>query len=230
MRPAAILQCETTFPPRLTYFCPFPDNLVANRQHRSPTGDKLERSKVSVMISTRLLRRLAPRLATLSIAILGLSIAAGGASGQGGQQAVLLGTFGDWGAYSADAGGAKVCYALSQPRERRPETLRRGPGYIFVSFRPSENVSNEIAVVMGFPTQDGQVARGVVDGNAFDFVTRGENVWVAEAADESRVVDAFVRGRQLELNVTSARGNATTDIFSLSGFTAAMRRAQQECG
>jgi hypothetical protein len=202
---------------------------VANRHQPFTDGTKPKRSKVSVMITSRLLRRLAPYLATLSIAALGLVTTAGSVHAQGGQQAVLLGTFGDWGAYTADAGGAKVCYALSQPSERRPETLRRGPGYIFVSFRPSENVSNEIAVVMGFPTQDGQNARGVVDGTTFSFVTRGENAWVADAADESRIVDAFVRGRQLELNVTSARGNATTDIYSLSGFTAAMRRAQQEC-
>ena len=176
---------------------------------------------------TRFLRRLAPTLAIVSLAAMGTAT---GASAQaGGQQAVLLGTFGDWGAYSADAGGTKVCYALSQPSERRPDTLRRGAGYIFVSYRPAENVSNEIAVVMGFPTQEGQNARGVVDGAAFGFVTRGENAWVADAADESRIVDAFVRGRQLELNVTSARGNETTDVYSLSGFTAAMRRAQQEC-
>jgi invasion protein IalB len=184
------------------------------------------------MISPRSFLRLALKSAAISLDA--LTFAATGAVSSAlaqasGQQAVLLGTFGNWGAYSANAGGTKVCYALSQPSERRPDTLRRGPGYIFVSYRPSENVSNEIAVVMGFPTQDGQSARGVVDGAPFTFVTRGENAWMADAADESRIVDAFVRGRQLELNVTSARGNATTDIYSLSGFTAAMRRAQQEC-
>lgn len=184
------------------------------------------------MILPRLLRRLAPKAAAIGFAALSFAAtgAFNGAIAQAtGQQAVLLGTFGDWGAYSANAGGTKVCYALSQPSERRPDTLRRGPGYIFVSFRPSERVSNEIAVVMGFPTQDGQSARGVVDGAPFTFVTRGENAWMADAADESRIVDAFMRGRQLELNVTSARGNATTDIYSLSGFTASVRRAQQEC-
>ncbi len=178
------------------------------------------------MILSSFLRRFAPGLAVISLALAGATT---GAFAQAGQQAVLLGTFGDWGAYTANAGGAKICYALSQPRERLPAELRRGAGYIFVSFRPSENISNEIAVVMGFPTQEGQNATGTVDGASFSFVTRGENAWVANAADESRVVDAFVRGRQLELKVTSARGNETTDIYSLSGFTAAMRRAQQEC-
>ena len=184
------------------------------------------------MIALRFFPRPALKSAAISLAALTFA-AAGAVSGafaQGsGQQAMLLGTFGDWGAYSTNAGGTKLCYAFSQPSERRPEALRRGPGYIFVSFRPSENVSNEVSIVMGFPTQDGQSARGVVDGTSFAFVTRGENVFVAEAEDERRVVDAFVRGRQLELNVTSARGNATTDVYSLSGFTAAMRRAQQEC-
>ena len=31
------------------------------------------------------------------------------------EQAVLLGQFGDWGAYKADPGGKAVCFALSKP-------------------------------------------------------------------------------------------------------------------
>ena len=31
------------------------------------------------------------------------------------EQAVLLGQFGDWGAYKATPGGKKICFALSKP-------------------------------------------------------------------------------------------------------------------
>jgi hypothetical protein len=184
------------------------------------------------MISTRFLQRLAPKLAILSIAA--ASLAATGAANTafaqaGAQEAVVLGTFNDWAAYTGGTGNAKVCYAFSQPSARRPDTLRRGPGAIFVSFRPGENVSNEVAVTMGFPTQEAQAARGVVDGTTFTFTTQGENAFVADDEDEARIVAAFMAGRQLELHVKSARGNDTTDVYSLSGFTAAVRRAQEEC-
>lgn len=181
------------------------------------------------MKQNRSTRRLASALAAVSAvaAALLLSPAPVSAQAAGGTE---LGTFGDWRAYRAEANGNRICYAVSQPQRRLPEHLNRGPGFLFVSFRPSENVSNEVAAVMGFPTQEGQAARGVVDGTTFAFVTRGENVWVQDPNQENAVVESFVRGRQLELRVTSARGNDTTDVYSLSGFTAAMRRAQQECG
>jgi invasion protein IalB len=176
------------------------------------------------MMLTRFLRRF-----TSAIALAGAVIAASasGASAQAG--ATLLGTFNDWGAYSATANGARVCYALSQPQRRLPEELRRGAGYIFVSFRPDENVRNEVAVVMGFPTQDGQEAVATVDGTRFSMVTSGENVWIKDPADEGRLVDAFLAGSELRLEVVSGRGNQTTDVYSLIGFTAALRRAREEC-
>ena len=43
------------------------------------------------------------------------------------EQAVLLGQFGDWGAYKATPGGKKVCFALSKPTSATTEPAGR-PG------------------------------------------------------------------------------------------------------
>ena len=106
------------------------------------------------MMLTRFLRRFAP-----AIALAGAMMAApsGGALAQSG--ATLLDTFNDWGAYTASADGAKVCYALSQPERRLPEELRRGAAYLFArSARQSRTVRNEWPVVRALPTPDGQDA------------------------------------------------------------------------
>jgi hypothetical protein len=67
------------------------------------------------------------------------------------EQAVLLGQFGDWGAYKASPGGKKVCFALSKPTAAvtEPANKKRDPSYAFVSTRPSEKVKNEISVIVG---------------------------------------------------------------------------------
>src|ERR1044072_288190 len=66
-------------------------------------------------------------------------------------QAVLLGQFGDWGAYKATPGGKKVCFALSKPTQAltEPAGRSRDAGYAFVSTRPAEKVKNEISVIVG---------------------------------------------------------------------------------
>ena len=65
------------------------------------------------------------------------------ATGPGG--ASLLTSYGDWGVYTALTGRSKICYALSQPKDRLPKNLNRDPAYLFVSFRPAETMRNEAA-------------------------------------------------------------------------------------
>ncbi|HVL71397.1 MAG TPA: invasion associated locus B family protein [Beijerinckiaceae bacterium] len=151
------------------------------------------------------------------------------AAAPGGGQAVLLQSFGDWGAYATQAGRSKVCYAMSQPKDRQPATLRRGQGYLFVSFRPAEKVANEVAWVMGFPTRENGSAEAVIGTAKFDLLTKGENAWLRNPAEESRAIQAMNRGQNLVVRAVSARGNQTTDRYSLAGFGKALERAQDEC-
>src|SRR5262245_65351221 len=68
-------------------------------------------------------------------------------------QPTLLGQYGDWGAYTATPGGARVCFALAKPKTSKTEPAgrKRDAAYIFVSTRPGENVRNEVSVVIGYP-------------------------------------------------------------------------------
>ena len=154
---------------------------------------------------------------------------AGPAPGPGGAQATLLASFNDWNAYVSGQGRAKLCYALSQPKERLPKDLKRDPAYLFVSFRPAENVRNEIAVVMGFATKDGGAAEAVVGNAAFALVTKGPNAWVKNQSEEAKVIAAFSKGKDVTVKATSGRGNATSDRYSLNGFAQALDRARKEC-
>lgn len=180
------------------------------------------------MKETRTNRRLAPTLALLATCVAAVLAAPKDVRAQQ-SQATPLGTFGDWAAFTSED-GSRLCYIISQPQRREPQNLNRDPGYLFVTFRPSENVANEVAVRMGFPTQADQVTTGSVDGTNFTFITRGENVFLQDPGQEGALVDAFRRGRSFTLNVRSGRGNDTRDIYSLSGFTAAINAARTACG
>ena len=55
------------------------------------------------------------------------------------------------------------------------------------------------------------------------------NAWVRNPSEENQVVVTMMKGQTLDLKATSGRGNATTDRYSLSGFTKALERARTEC-
>lgn len=152
------------------------------------------------------------------------------AGAPGGGTAALVGTFGDWAVYAAQAGRSKICYALAQPAERLPKNLNRDPAYLFVSFRPTENVRNEIALVMGFATKEDAPAEAAVGTAAFALLPKGASAWLRNPAEEGQAIAAMRRGQSFTVKVQSARGNALTDRYSLTGFGQALERAQAECG
>ena len=142
---------------------------------------------------------------------------------------VLVATSGDWTVYVAQGGKDRTCYALSQPKDRQPSTLKRDPAFVFISTRPAENVKNEVSVIMGFPLKDGGDASAEIGDNSFDLVARGTSAWIKNAAEEGQFIDALKKGGRLVVKAPSAKGNVTTDSYSLSGLSQALEQVAKKC-
>ncbi|WP_020173835.1 invasion associated locus B family protein [Methyloferula stellata] len=148
---------------------------------------------------------------------------------KGGAKPVQVGSFGDWGAFLAQSGKEKTCYALASPKDRVPSGLPRDPAYVFISNRPAENVRNEISIIMGFPMKDGAEARAEVGNLGFDLVAKGPNAWVKNPAEEGQFIEAMKKSAKLVVKAPSIKGNVTTDNYSLTGFSQALDKVQKEC-
>ena len=143
--------------------------------------------------------------------------------------ATLVKSFGDWGAYTAQNGRSKMCYALSEPKSRAPANLKDTKAYLFVSFRPAEKVRNELAAVLNFKTKEKGAGSLVIGDVTYELITMGENAWVKAATDEAAAIGTMTRGGTMTVQATSARGNKTTDRYSLTGFSQALEQAKRDC-
>lgn len=141
----------------------------------------------------------------------------------------LLAQYGDWGVYVSETPKTKICYALSQPKDRKPAGLKRDPAYFFVSTRPGENIRNEASAVVGFPLKEDSEATLDIGGAKFEFYTKSDGAWIRNAAEEARLIEAMRKGRDFTLKSTSTRSNDTIDHYSLSGVSQALDRVAQEC-
>ena len=142
----------------------------------------------------------------------------------------LVGTFGDWGAYEAQGAKSKICYALAQPKERTPAALKRDQAYIFISSRPGEGVRNEVSVIMGLPLKEGSGdAKAEVGTTTFDLVTKGQNAWMKNAAQEGQLIDVMKKHGRLVVKAPGAKGALATDSYSLSGLGQALDRVAKDC-
>jgi invasion protein IalB len=147
------------------------------------------------------------------------------------EQAVLLGQFGDWGAYKATPGGKKICFALSKPTSAttEPAGRKRDPSYAFISTRPAEKVKNEVSVIVGYPQKSGVDASGSIGSANYVMYTQNDGAWVKNAAEEAQMVEAMRKGSDLVVKSESALGTKTTDTYSLKGVAQALDKVAEEC-
>lgn len=171
------------------------------------------------------------------LALAALALLAGAASAQqrqasrGGQtgNAMEIGKAGAWGIYTTGSGRTKTCFLQAQPAERVPRGLNRDPAFAFVSMRQGEAQRSEFAIIMGYPMKNGAEATATVGATAFAMLGKDKSAWLKNPAEEGRFLAELRRGTALSVKGTSARGNDTTDRYSLTGFSQAFERAQKEC-
>ena len=146
-------------------------------------------------------------------------------------QAVLLGQFGDWGAYRASPAGKKICFALAKPASAatEPAGRNRDASYAFVSTRPAEKVKNEVSVIVGYPQKPGHDATAAIGSATYSMYTQNDGAWVKNAAEEAQMVDAMRKGADMIVKSESSRGTKTTDTYSLKGIAQALDRVAEEC-
>ena len=149
----------------------------------------------------------------------------------GGAEPVLIGQFGTWGAYSATPNGKKVCFALAKPSSSKtnPPNRPRDPAYAFVSTRPAEKVSNEVSVMIGYTLKPGSESTLEVGGASYAMYTQGDGLWIKNAAEEERMVEAMRKSADVVVKGVSTKGTETTDVFSLKGLSQALDRVAQDC-
>jgi hypothetical protein len=157
--------------------------------------------------------------------------AAAAASVTGGAEPTLVGQFGTWGAYTAAPNGKKVCFALAKPSASKtnPANRPRDPAYAFVSTRPAEKVTNEVSIMIGYALKPGSESTLEVGGGTYAMYTQGDGLWIKNAAEEERMVEAMRKSADVVVKGVSAKGTETIDTFSMKGLAQALDRLAQDC-
>jgi hypothetical protein len=149
----------------------------------------------------------------------------------GGSEPTLLGQFGSWGAYTASPNGKKVCFALAKPSSSKtnPPNRPRDPAYAFISSRPAEKVTNEVSIMIGYPAKPGSESTLEVGGAHYAMYTQGDGLWIKNAAEEEKLVEAMRKSGEITVKAMSSKGTQTTDVFSLKGLSQALDRMAHDC-
>ena len=140
-----------------------------------------------------------------------------------------VGKFKDWESFILSQDGNKTCFAQSIPVVRAPKKLKREPSRLFISFRPTENIKNEISVTNGYEFKLKTPVTAKSGKKSFDLFSKGRFAWVVDVEDEAKLIVTMKKASRLMIVGNTEKGDQTTDHYSMMGFTKAYNSAKKNC-
>ena len=140
-----------------------------------------------------------------------------------------IGKFKSWESFVLSQEGNKICFAQSIPIIRAPKKLKRKPSRLFVSFRPNENIKNEISVTTGYEFKPKAPVAAKSGKKKYDLFSKGKFAWVVDNEDEAKLIGTMKKASRLMIIGNTDKGDQTTAHYSMMGFTKAYNTAKKSC-
>jgi len=140
-----------------------------------------------------------------------------------------VGKFKDWEAFSVTENNNKICFAQSIPILRAPKKFERNPSRLFISFRPAENINDEVSATSGYTFQKEKKVKAKTGKKTYDFFSQEEFAWILDTEEEQRFIKAMKKASRVMIIGRTEKGKQTIDHYSLMGFTKAYNTAKKNC-
>ena len=140
-----------------------------------------------------------------------------------------IGKFKDWEVMVVSEASGKVCFAQSIPVLQAPKKDKRD-SRLFVTFRPSEKISDEISTTSGYEFNKNNTVLAASGNNKFKFDIKQQGfAWMTSNKKEKIMIKVMKKGSRIMVTGYNEKGSQTIDHYSLLGFTKAYGTAKKAC-
>ena len=140
-----------------------------------------------------------------------------------------VGKYKNWQSFTTNTDKGKICFAQSVPSKRGPESFKREDSRIFVTFRPGENITDEVSITSGHLYKPSSVV-AKSGKSSFSFFSQEKFAWLLDEREEKKFIKVMKRATNLMVKANAKNGTQTTDHYSMMGFTKAYNTAKKVCG
>ena len=140
-----------------------------------------------------------------------------------------IGKFKDWETFTVTENDNKICFAQSIPILRAPKKFERNPSRLFISFRPTEDIKDEVSATSGYIFQKEKIVKAKTGKKTYDFFSQEEFAWILDTEEEQRFIKAMKKASRVMIIGRTEKGKQTIDHYSLMGFTKAYNTAKKNC-
>ena len=140
-----------------------------------------------------------------------------------------VGTHKDWETYIIKSDAGKICFAQSKPVLQSPKNNNR-EARLFISFRPGENITNEISITSGYDYNNKNSVTAISGKNKYKFdIIRESFAWITDKKFENKMINTMKKGSRIMIKAHNQKGSQTIDHYSLLGFTKAYKATKANC-
>ena len=140
-----------------------------------------------------------------------------------------IGKFKNWETFTVTENNNKICFAQSIPILRAPKKFERNPSRLFISFRPTEDIKDEVSATSGYTFQKEKIVKAKTGKKTYDFFSQEEFAWILDTEEEQRFIQAMKKASRVMIIGRTEKGKQTIDHYSLMGFTKAYNAAKKKC-
>ena len=160
----------------------------------------------------------------ISFIIILISFSAGSA-----EDIKSTGKFKNWETFTVTENDNKICFAQSIPILRAPKKFERNPSRLFISFRPTEKIKDEVSATSGYIFQKDKIVKAKTGKKTYNFYSREEFAWIHDIEEEQKFIKAMKKAKRVMIIGRTEKGKQTIDHYSLMGFTKAYSAVKKNC-
>ena len=138
------------------------------------------------------------------------------------------GKYKNWESFTAQTDKGKICFAQTIPTKRAPASVKREKSKLFVTFRPSENIKDEVSLTSGHDYKSSTVTASS-GKKRYSFFSQKSFAWLLDDQEERNFIKLMKRATNLIIKARTTKGAETTDHYSMMGFTKAYNTAKKAC-
>ncbi len=138
------------------------------------------------------------------------------------------GKFKNWESFIVETDKGKICFAQTVPTKRAPSSIQREKSKLFVTFRPSENIKDEVSLTSGHDYKSSTVT-AASGKKRYSFFSQKNFAWLLDDQEERNFIKLMKRATNVIVKARTTKGAETTDHYSMMGFTKAYNTAKKTC-
>jgi len=139
------------------------------------------------------------------------------------------GKYKNWESFVAETDKGKICFAQTVPTKRAPASIKRDRSKLFVTFRPTEDIKDEVSITSGHDYKSSTVTASS-GKRKYSFFSQKSFAWLLDDQEEKGFIKLMKKATNVIIKARTTNGAETTDHYSMMGFTKAYNTAKKTCG